>query len=171
MPNTSSDTAQQQLSGLYSDHNGWLQGWLRTRLGDREQAADIAQDTFVRLLVSQRLPSVGQGRRFLVQIARHLVVDHWRRQRIERAYLESLAQLPAAEAPSPESRALIIESLLQIDAMLDAMPERVRTAFVLSQFEGLGYAQIAERLGVSVSSVQKYMLRAIAACYQVVYGP
>lgn len=166
MPNTS----QQQLSGLYSDHHGWLQRWLRARLGDREQAADIAQDTFVRLLVSQRLPSVGQGRRFLLQIARHLVVDHWRRQRIEQAYLESLAQLPAPETPSPETRMLIIESLLQVDAMLDAMPERVRSAFVMSQFEGLSYAQIAARLGVSVSAVQKYMLRAIGACYQVVYG-
>ena len=58
---------------------------------------------------------------------------------------------------------------MQIDAMLDRMPDNVRRAFLLSQFEGLSYAQIAERLGVTVSSVQKYMTRAIVACYQVVY--
>jgi len=50
------------------------------------------------------------------------------------------------------------------------MPDKVRQAFVMSQFEGLGYAQIAERLEVSVSSVQKYMTRAIQACYQVLYA-
>lgn len=97
------------------------------------------------------------------------MIDQWRRLRIERAYLESIAHLPEPQTPSLESRALILETLMQIDAMLDRMPDKVRQAFVMSQFEGLGYAQIAERLEVSVSSVQKYMIRAIQACYQVLY--
>lgn len=159
----------QSIDDLYRAHNGWLQKWLRRRLGDQEHAADIAQDTFVRLLISGRLPSLGDGRSHLVQIARHLVIDQWRRRRVEQAYLESIAGLPEPESPSPETRALVIETLLQIDAMLAAMPARVREAFLLSQFEGLSYAEIAERLQVSVSSVQKYMLRAIAACYQILY--
>lgn len=159
----------QLIDDLYRAHNGWLQRWLRRRLGDQENAADIAQDTFVRLLISGRLPSLGDGRSHLVQIARHLVIDQWRRRRVEQVYLESIAGLPEPESPSPETRALVIETLLQIDAMLAAMPARVREAFLLSQFEGLSYADIAERLQVSVSSVQKYMLKAIAACYQILY--
>lgn len=160
----------QDLHDLYRDHHGWLNGWLRKRLGDRERAADIAQDTFLRLLVTRRLPELGEGRRYLAQIARNLVIDQWRRQRIEQAYLANLAALPEPEMPSLETRAMIIETLLQIDAMLDAMPAKVREAFLLSQFEGLTYPQIAERLQVSVSSVQKYMQRAISACYQVLYA-
>lgn len=160
---------EQQLDGLYRDHHGWLNGWLRKRLGDREQAADIAQDTFLRLLVSRRLPSAGDGRSYLVQLARHLVIDQWRRQRIEQAYLDSIAHLAEPQTPSLETRAMILETLQQIDCMLDNMPPRVRSAFLLSRFEGLGYAEIAERLGVTVSAVQKYMLRAIQACYQVLY--
>lgn len=159
----------QQLDGLYRDHHGWLNGWLRKRLGDRERAADIAHDTFLRLLVSQRLPAFDEGRSYLAQLARHLVIDHWRRQRIEQAYLDSLAHLPEPHTPSLETRAMILDTLQQIDRMLDSMPNKVRSAFLLSRFEGLGYGQIAERLGVSVSSVQKYMLRAIQACYQVLY--
>ncbi|MNP01638.1 putative RNA polymerase sigma factor FecI [compost metagenome] len=104
-----------------------------------------------------------------MQIARNLVIDQWRRQRIERAYLDSIALLPEPETPSLEERAMILETLLQIDAMLDRMPAKVRAAFLMSQFEGLGYGQIAERLQVSVSSVQKYMIRAIQNCYQVLY--
>lgn len=166
----SADASPQAVELLYRDHHGWLQGWLRKRLGNREHAADIAQDTFLRLLSSNRLPCIGEGRRFLAQIARHLVIDQWRRQRIEQAYLDSIAHLPEPESPSPETRAMVIESLLQIDAMLDAMPSKVREAFLLSQFDGLGYADIAKRLQVSVSSVQKYMTRAIGACYQVLYA-
>ncbi|MGA6103424.1 sigma-70 family RNA polymerase sigma factor [Pseudomonas solani] len=161
---------QQDVHRLYKDHHGWLQGWLRRRLGDRERAADIAQDTFLRLLVTRRLPGSGEGRSYLAQIARNLVIDQWRRQRIEQAYLDSLAMLPEPETPSLETRAMVIETLLQIDAMLDSMPAKVREAFMLSQFEGLTYPQIAKRLQVSVSSVQKYMIRAIQACYQVLYA-
>jgi RNA polymerase sigma-70 factor (ECF subfamily) len=157
------------LHTLYCDHHGWLKGWLRQRLGDREQAADVAQDTFLRLLTSGRLPGRQDGRAYLTQIARNLVIDQWRRQRIERAYLQSIAHLPEPQTPSLETRALILETLMQIDAMLDRMPDNVRSAFLLSQFEGLSYGQIAERLGVTVSSVQKYMTRAIQACYQVLF--
>ncbi|MBV4533439.1 sigma-70 family RNA polymerase sigma factor [Pseudomonas farsensis] len=164
------DATSHPLNSLYRDHHGWLQGWLRVRLGDRERAADIAQDTFLRLLVTRRMPEQGDGRRFLAQIARNLVIDQWRRQRIKQAYLDSLAALPEPETPSLEARAIVIETLMQIDAMLDSMPAKVREAFLLSQFEGLTYPQIAERLQVSVSSVQKYMLRAITACYQVLYA-
>lgn len=164
------DAPLQPIDSLYRDHHGWLQGWLRHRLGDRERAADIAQDTFLRLLVTRRLPEQRDGRRFLVQIARNLVIDQWRRQRIHQAYLESIAALPEPETPSLETRAIVIETLMQIDAMLDKMPAKVREAFLLSQFEGLTYTQIAARLDVSVSSVQKYMLRAITACCQVLYA-
>ncbi|MDN7141912.1 sigma-70 family RNA polymerase sigma factor [Pseudomonas sp. JQ170] len=165
-----SDASLHLLDTLYRTHHGWLRNWLRGRLGNREQAADIAQDTFLRLLVSQRLPERGDGRRFLTQIARNLVIDQWRRQRIEQAYLESLAARPEPQTPSLETRALVIETLMQIDAMLDSMPAKVREAFLLSQFEGLTYPQIAERLQVSVSAVQKYMVRAITASYQVLYA-
>ena len=165
-----SDASLQPIDSLYRDHHGWLRGWLRRRLGDRDRAADIAQDTFLRLLVTRRMPEQGDGRRFLAQIARNLVIDQWRRQRIEQAYLDSLTAMPEPETPSLETRAMVIETLMQIDAMLDEMPAKVREAFLLSQFEGLTYPQIAERLDVSVSSVQKYMLRAIAACYQVLYA-
>ena len=168
LPNASlQDTS---VDDLYRDHHGWLQSWLRKRLGDQEQAADLAQDTFVRLLVSGRLPGVQEGRSYLAQIARNLIIDQWRRQRIEQAYLDSIAHLSEQEIPSPESQALIVETLLEISTMLERMPKNVRTAFLLSQFEGMGYQQIAEYLGVTVSSVQKYMTRAIRACYQVLYA-
>ena len=155
----------QSLQQLYLDHHGWLHGWLRRRLGDREPAADIAHDTFLRLLVSGRFPERHDGRSYLVQIARNLVIDQWRRQRAEQAYLDSIAHLPEPESPSLETRAIIIETLLRLMPCSNAC--RGRCAKLSCSRSS--YAEIAERLQVSLSSVQKYMTRAIQACYQVLY--
>ncbi|MDF3848540.1 sigma-70 family RNA polymerase sigma factor [Achromobacter denitrificans] len=156
--------AQHALSALYLDHHGWLAGWLRRRLGCAHDAADLSHDTYERLLRSGRLPEAGQARAFLTQIAKGLVVDLFRRRSLETAYLDALAQLPEAHMPSAEARALALETLIAVDAALDALPARARQVFILSRFEGLKYSEIAQRLDVSVALVRKHMLRAAQAC-------
>lgn len=160
----------QDLAGLYTGHHRWLLGWLRRRTDNPELAADLAQDTFVRIMVSQRDFYLEEARALLATIARGLVIDHFRRCALEAAFLDMLAQLPPDHGPSPEARLVVLETLNEIDAMLAALPAKVRSAFLLSQLDGLGYAEIATRLGVSISSVQQYMKRAFMACYQVQYG-
>jgi RNA polymerase sigma-70 factor (ECF subfamily) len=157
------------IEALYTDHHTWLKSWLHRRLGCSQRAADLAHDTYLRILVSGRAPGPGQARPYLMQIAKGLVVDQHRRRVVEAAYLESIAHLPEAQAPSPETGALVIETLLEIDAILDRLPAKVRQAFLLSQIDGLAYAEIAHRLGVTISSVQKYMCKALQACYQALY--
>lgn len=156
------------VSDLYREHGNWLQGWLRRKLGCVWEAADLTQDTFVRVLTSPaaggQLDELREPRHFLVAIARRVMVDHLRRRTLEKAWLEAMAMQPEPVAHSPETRALILETLLQIDAMLDGLGARPRQAFLLSQLEGLSYAEIAERLQVSVSSVKKYMARATEHC-------
>ncbi|WP_394559576.1 sigma-70 family RNA polymerase sigma factor [Aquipseudomonas alcaligenes] len=156
------------LQQLYSAHHGWLTGWLRKRLGCSHSAADLAQDTFVRLLLAdraERLPNdLNEPRHFLVTVAKRVMVDHFRRRSLEQAYLQALAEQPQALDISPEQRLLLLETLLQLDAMLDGLGQRVKQAFLLAQLEGLGYAEIARRLGVSVSSVTKYMAKATEHC-------
>ena len=101
---------------------------------------------------------------FLVTVAKRVMVDLFRRRTLERAYLEMLTLIPEGYAPSPEQRQSLLESLQQIDAMLDGLGPKAKQAFLLSQLEGLGYADIAVRLGVSVSSVKKYMAKATEHC-------
>ena len=151
---------QQELHALYSSHHGWLQGWLRHKLGNAGEAADLAQDTFVSVLTSGTAPRIREARPFLATIARRLVAHRYRRQVLEDAYLAALACLPPAVAPAPEERLLALEALQEIDAALDGLPPPVRTAFLLAQLEGLSYAEIAELLNVSASSVKQYLARA-----------
>jgi RNA polymerase sigma-70 factor (ECF subfamily) len=153
------------VESLYIDHHGWLYGWLRRKLDSSFHAADLAHDTFLRVLNRHEPVDVAEPRAYLATIARGLVVDFHRRHALERAYLNTLATLPEPQQPSLEARAIMLESLTAIDAMLDGMKPAIREAFILSQIEGLTYADIATRLGVSVRTVNNYMLKALEHCY------
>lgn len=155
---------QQQVEHLYADHHGWLQGWLCRRLGDSFTAADLAQDTFVRIIAAGAAADIREPRPFLVTVARRLLANHHRRQLLEASYLEVLATLPEALAPSPETRMLALEALQQVDRALDGLPHKVRQAFLLAHLEALSYAEIATRLRISASSVKQYLARANEQC-------
>ncbi|AKQ56968.1 sigma-70 family RNA polymerase sigma factor [Bordetella hinzii] len=153
------------LETLYTDHHSWLRGWLHRRLGNTEQAADLAHDTFIRLLCSERVPAaLDEPRAFLTTVAQRLVSNHWRREKLERAYLEALAQAPQALARSPEERAILLETLFELDRLLDGLPAVVRRAFLLSQLDGQTHAQVAQALGVSIPTVKRHIVRALARC-------
>lgn len=163
-------TQQRHVSSLYEEHHGWLQAWLRKKLGDAHQAADLAQDTFVRVLAAWRSPQAWgpEPRALLTHIAKGLVVDHWRRQAVERAYLDAIAHLPAPQAPSAETRFLLLEALTRIDTMLAALPARTREIFLLAQLDGLTLQQIAERTQTPVITVRRHIHKALVACMAVV---
>jgi len=167
-PCTPPHEAPQSISSLYCDHHSWLVRWLRTRLGCSHQAADMAQDTFVRLLLSERKSPatlrLQQPRSYLATVARRVMVDSFRRRALEQAYLEALALQPQAYALSPEDKLLMVEALHAVDAMLDGLGRKVKQAFLLSQLQGMAYKEIAEKLGVSVSSVTQYVAKASEHC-------
>ena len=152
------------IDAIYRAHHGWLLGWFRRRLGGASCAADLAHDTFVRLMVSRDAHALHEPRAFLRTLAHGIVVNHWRRQDIERAWLESLATLPEPLAPSPEERLLALETLCRIDAMLHRLNPKARAAFLMSQLDGMPYAEIAVQLAVSERMVKKYMAKAMLQC-------
>lgn len=160
---------QQQVHALYSHHHGWLYDWLRRKLGNAHQAADLAHDTFVRLLSRREalaLDELREPRAYLTTVAKGLVSNHWRRQQLEEAWAATLAALPEPLAPAPEVRAILLETLVEIDRLLDTLKPKVREAFLLSQLDGLTYKQIGERLGVGERMVKKYMAQAMLCCLQ-----
>ena len=78
--------------------------------------------------------------------------------------MAAVAQLPAPEVPSPETRALILETLHAIDATLRTLPAKTREVFLMSQFDGMAYADIAQALRVSLATVKRHMQKALTAC-------
>jgi RNA polymerase sigma factor (sigma-70 family) len=161
--------SQESVHSLYSHHHSWLNTWLRSKLGNAADAADLAQDTFVRLLQRREQLELNTPRAFLRTIARGLVIDHWRREELHRAYLEALAHQPEAQVPSVETRELLLELLERIAHMLDGLKPKVRRAFLLAQCEGLSHKEIAGQMGISLRSVERYVAEALYHCYLLRY--
>ncbi|WP_019882855.1 MULTISPECIES: sigma-70 family RNA polymerase sigma factor [unclassified Methylophilus] len=155
---------QQSVESLYLNHQSWLKSWLRRQLYCSENAADLAHDTFIRVIAARNASQILEPRVYLATIARRVMVDYFRRSTLERAYLEALAAMPEPVQISAEERAIVIETLCEIDAMLDALGEKTRQVFLLSQLDGMTYPDIAEQMNLSVSSIKKYMARAIEHC-------
>ncbi|KHL73808.1 RNA polymerase sigma factor [Pseudomonas putida] len=152
------------VNHLYCEHHSWLNGWLRKRLGNAFDAADLTQDTFVRVIKARSALDIREPRPYLSRIAKGLLIDLFRRRSLEQAYLESLAALPQAQHPSLEEQAIMLQALVEIDRLLQGLGPKVRQVFMLSQFDGLTYPQIAEQLNISVRSVNNYMAKAMEHC-------
>jgi RNA polymerase sigma-70 factor (ECF subfamily) len=147
-----------------------LFGWLKGKLHDACDAADVAHDTFVRILGSRNVAQIREPKDYLATIARGLVIDRYRRRAIETAYLETLTARPEATAISEEDKALIIETLVAVDRALASLGLRTQRIFMLSQIEGLTYQQIAQQLKVSLTTVKKHMIRALTECSLIMAG-
>ncbi|KAF1048184.1 MAG: putative RNA polymerase sigma factor FecI [Herbaspirillum frisingense] len=156
---------------MYSGHHGWLVQWLQRKLGNSGDAADLAQDTYVRVATGRTMPRPEEARPYLVRIAHNLVIDLYRRRKLEAAYLEALAALPEAVSPSHEDTMIVLQTLGAIDCALAGLPAKVREAFFMSQFDGMTYSAIADALGIAVATVRKHMLTATRACFLAMQDP
>ena len=96
----------------------------------------------MRLLTARETPTLAEPRAFLTVVAKRVLFNHYRRQDLERAYLQALAEMPEQVAPSEEER-----------------------AFLLAQVDGLSHAEIGVRLGISVATVKRHLTKAALRCY------
>lgn len=168
MSNQAFSVATSDIGGmhtLYDQHHSWLYHLLYRRLGDSFDAADLAQDTFVRLLLKPvSFDNELGARAYLNKVSKRLCIDLWRRREVEKVWLEKQGEQPELVAISPEQHNIMLEILQQLDQMLRDLPEKVATAFLLSQLKGMTYKQIAQILFVSERMVKKYMAEAIYHC-------
>src|SRR3546814_7627663 len=112
----SESTQQDNIHTLYSDHHRWLYVWLRKRLSNSADAADLAQDTFVRVLRGYRadaIPVLRTPRAYLTTVAKRLLVNHSERRSLEQAYQNSLLLLPEPLVRSEEHTSEL-QSLMRI---------------------------------------------------------
>ena len=156
------------IGQLYRCHHPWLVGWLQRKLANRQDAADVSHDTFLRLLSLDNLDSLREPRAYLLVIASRLLINKHRRNKVENEALQQVAILMrSVEERTPAEIAAARSLLRRLLLMLaEELPDHVRQAFLLSRVDGLSYAQIAERLGVSESSVKQYLARALVHCHK-----
>lgn len=153
------------LSLIFRSDYRWLISRLRRSLARDCEAEDVASEAFVRLAAMADLTNVREPRAMLTTLAKRVLFENWRRRDLERAWLSALASAPEHTHPSPEDQEILLEALLAIDQALEGLSVKARQAFLYSQLDGLTYADIAQRLGVSVSMVRKYITSALTHCY------
>jgi RNA polymerase sigma-70 factor (ECF subfamily) len=148
------------MHSLYVNHHNWLFTWIRKRLDSQCDAADLTQDTFLRIHAKKNIEAINEPKAYLVTIAKGLVSHFYRRKSLEQAYLEQLAKLPESLVISPESEFIILQTLEEIDALLNTLPNKVKEVFLMSLIEGKKYQQIADEMRLSLATVKRYMKQA-----------
>jgi len=149
-----------------------LQNYLTRKLNDPDAAADLAQESYLRVLGMQQTgEKVGEPRALLYRVANNLIVDRHRRVLVrseevlvEEGTLEG-ETLAAPSAWEPEVAAMSAQGVDALLATIDALPPRCREVFILYKFDGLSYAEVGERLGISVRTVEMQLQIAMAACW------
>jgi RNA polymerase sigma factor (sigma-70 family) len=141
-----------------------LIGYFRRRIRDPAEAEDLAQEVFLRMLRRGNIAGLEDVRAYLFETAASVLVDRARRQAVRhlRDHERFDPQTHAAEAFASDRVFMGQEGLNRASVALLELPERTRTIFILRRLEGMRYADVAKRLAISVSAVEKHMTRAIA---------
>ena len=154
------------IKRLFLAHRRELQAYLTRKLGgDRDIAADLTQETFLRFAQQRSghpAKAIAHERSYLYRTAHNLAVDHMVRESQDKTDAIPQGELVAIpdDTPSPEQATLQRNRLALVRAALLELPERTRQVFALARLEGLTYREVATRLEISDSSVQKHLAKA-----------
>ncbi len=162
----------QAVSELFREHNRTLVRFLQSKLQNEQEAREIAQEAYVRLLELGRTGAVGFLRAYLFRIAANLAVDRLRsRSAHERIESRLLAPVEALiEQAAPENSIFAADEMKVFWASLDELPEAHRKAFVLNRLHGLSTSQIAKQLAKSDRMIRRYIVHALIYCRHRVEG-
>ncbi len=144
---------------------GVVFAFLVRMLGSREEAQDLTQETFVRMVgAAGRYRPTGQFRSWLLRIAGNLARSRLRRRRVIRWLSLDLAAVdPPAEQPGALADIEHREQCAAVRAAVGRLPDRQRQALVLRQYHDLSYDEIAQAMGTTTGSVQMLLHRAMNA--------
>jgi RNA polymerase sigma-70 factor (ECF subfamily) len=146
------------LEVMWERYSQRLGAFIRSRVSDEAEAQDVLQEVFIRVhrqLCCQPEAAWHKPDSWIYQIARNLIIDHYRRRRALAEIPESLAA--ETDMPEEDPQAVLALSLRE---MLAELPEPYRQALVLTEYDGLNQRQLAERLGLSFSGAKSRVQRA-----------
>jgi RNA polymerase sigma factor (sigma-70 family) len=157
---------QAEVVELYKEVSPELLRVLHRRLGNRQDAEEVAQDAFEKLCAMEQREEIRDLRNYFFTMAKRMALNVLRRQNIEKDYLimqrplmfdESEASFDPAEIARRDEKLRLVKSTLQ------ALPQKTGHIFLLHRFEGYTYPEIAQQLGLSKKSVEYHMCRALSA--------
>jgi RNA polymerase sigma factor (sigma-70 family) len=142
-------------------HEPALRAWLSRRRHDGLEIDDIIQETYTRLISAESVSHVLDAKSYAFQTAGSVVIDHLRRMKVV-----SISSVPdfdylevACDEPSPERQVIDRDELHRLALAIAALPAKVREVFTLRRVYGLSQREVAEKMSISESTVEKHMSR------------
>ena len=141
---------------------GRLRRYVRGRVATREDAEDVIQEAYLRVLRYSADHAVESQERLLFSAAKNLAVDSRRRRYVRTRTATDYAVLESCTQTWPDAHEVVYASqrLNKVELAVAQLPPRCREVFLIHRLDGLSYSQIAVQLGISVSAVEKHMARA-----------
>lgn len=154
------------LIDLLIAHYGDLTGYLARRLGSQGAAQEALHDTYLRLQGLDTVPKLSNPRAYLYRVAGNIALDRLRADGRRHKYFAGaeLAENRESGEPSAEDVLTHKQRLKILAGAIEELSPRQREVFLMHKFDGLTYAEIASRLGISKSMVEKHAMRALAYC-------
>ncbi len=144
---------------IFLSYAAELKRFVAKRFGDAHDAEDIVQDAFHNFLRADSLESIKNPRAYLYQSAHNLALNRIRSQRNHTDYISQDSS--DEEYRSPERVILAQKELETIEKILSKLPEKCRKAFILRRVHEKSFKEISGELSVTVSSVEKYLVKAV----------
>lgn len=142
-------------------HEPALRSWLRRRPVDGLDIDDIVQEVYARLVALYSVDHVDNPKTYAFQVASSVVINHIRRLKV--VAIDSVASFEhldvADDVASPEQVVVDRDELRRLETTLASLPARVAEVFRLRRIEGLSQREVAQRLGLAESTVEKHMAR------------
>jgi len=148
---------------MAAHYRGPLVRYFMRHLADKNEAEDMAQAVFLRVMRRDSVSEIENPEGFLFQTAVNLLRDRSRREKTRLVALNELAGRQSfVEEMSPERVLIGKESLLNALKALKKLGERTHDIFLLHRLESMKYDEIADLYGISTSAVEKHMIKALA---------
>lgn len=148
---------------LYQRHFGELRAFILRRVGCHELAAELTNETFIRILSYQASAPILNQRAFLYRIAGNLAIDYHRAKQEQAECIDDYIESEnlATDVTDPARVVCARQTLELLRLVIEALPPQCRRAFIMFKFEGMPHAEIAAKLGVSRNAVEKLLIRAL----------
>jgi RNA polymerase sigma-70 factor (ECF subfamily) len=144
-------------------HEAAVRAWLERWTGRDQDIDDVIQEAYCRLAAMEDVTHVGNGRAYLFQTTRNIVLEQARRSKIVRIdNMTDISSLNIAdEAPSMDRVVSGARELQRVQQLIERLPSKCRQVFVLRRIHGVPQREIARMLGVSQAAVEKQATRGL----------
>lgn len=160
-----------QIAQLFQNHNAAIVAFLVNRVSCPEMAQDLSQETYLRLLNKGKIPHDENIIGYLFRIADRLAIDTLRQGRLPRNNTVALTEDLHCPQLQPDALTELRQHCQLVLDAINSLPRKYQRVFLLRKIDELSYSEIAQQLGISEKTVQRYLVNAMLHCHHYIENP